>query len=193
MIPTVVIPIIDNHRREHYEYLSRRAVASVERQTLITPYLVSYGDTLEDAKNNGVNKVTTESVMILDADDFIDPLFMAAVDKVEDWDIIKPRVFLNGLLNAFPEYDIKLYNYLINGCPVKTELWHSVGGAQPVPYQDWWLWARIVIKHDPKIVYCRDAVYHYIKTQDGVNNTHTEDDMRTLYSAIADYAVEHAR
>lgn len=187
MIPTVVIPIINNERKEHYEHLAQRAVASTERQTLVTPYLVSYGDTLSEAKNSGVDKADSEYCMILDADDVIDRHFMAAVDSVGEWDIIKPRVYTNGILNVFPERDIRTMNFLINGCPFKTELWQDVGGAEEVPYPDWYLWAKIVIKHDPNIVYVRDAIYHYIQTGDGLNQNRSREDMHELYAAIADY------
>lgn len=187
MIPTVIIPLINNERLEHYESLAHRAVASIEAQTITTPYIVSYGDTHSEAKNDGVDKASAEACMILDADDVLDSHFMEAVDRVDEWDIIKPRVYVNGFLQVYVDRDIRKMNHLINGCPFKTELWQDVGGAEEVPYPDWYLWAKIVLKHDPDIVYVRDAIYHYIQSADGLNRTRKPEHMEALYSAIEQY------
>lgn len=188
MIPTLIIPLVLNDKYEHYKSLAeQRAIPSIEAQTVVTPYIISEHESHITAKNNGVAKAGTEACMIMDADDILDPNFIRAVDSVEEWDIIKPRVYVNGLLNALPRYDIRKMNFLINGCPFKKWLWDGVGGSEDIPYPDWYIWAKMIIKYDPNIVYCRDAIYNYIQEDTGLNRNRTVEDMATIMTAIQEY------
>ena len=190
MIPTVIVPLIDNKELKHYEHLARRAVASIEAQTVLTPWFISKASTLSEAKNSGVERAGTATCMFLDADDILDYNFIHAVDITPEWDILKPRVYINGLLSAFPRYNIRKTNFLINGCPFKKWLWESVGGVEERTYEDWHVWGKIIIKHDPQIVYQRNAMYHYLQSDRGLNHQTTTEDIVAVQQDLANYWIE---
>lgn len=89
MDATVIVPVFGDI--DHWTRVAQPAVRSALDQGW--PALVVAGATLADARNRGLGLVSTEWVVMVDADDELEPGFAAAADAVaEGADVIVPAV-----------------------------------------------------------------------------------------------------
>lgn len=137
-----------------WERLADRAAASVPDGI---PVIREHAGTLHDARNTGLERVTTEWVCHLDADDEIEPGYFEAMSKATA-DVRAPavRYCINCKHRRAPyiprvsghthdcEADcLPAGNWLVIGTVARSELLHRVGGWRDFPvYEDWDLWLR---------------------------------------------------
>jgi hypothetical protein len=115
-----------------------------------------YDGTLAEARNAALDKVETEFVVHLDADDELEPDFFTAMEKGEA-DLRAPslrqvrrgrvgRPFMPqvwGHKHNCTGECLRSGNWIVIGACVKTELVRSVGGWEEFGWsEDWALWAR---------------------------------------------------
>jgi glycosyltransferase involved in cell wall biosynthesis len=151
---TVIVPVFGDV--DHWTRVAQPAVRSALDEGW--PALVVAGATLADARNRGLGLVSTEWVVMLDADDELEPGFAAAADAVaEGADVIVPAVrYVQGRVAAEPriprvfghDHDcqpecLSWGNWVVIGAPVRRSV---IGfppavrfGAWPV-YEDWPFW-----------------------------------------------------
>lgn len=170
----VVIPVYGD--KDKWLPLAETAAESVNGAEV----LISIDENLERARNGGAKLFKDKDyIMFLDADDTVHEDFFV---KSNEWsgDIIKPDVYLNGKYEPFIQNsDIRRANYLIIGCPVRSELFFRHGGFdEDFPaYTDWHMWARLVVWGRATIEERHDCVYYYNKNSDGVNVSHKWEDI----------------
>lgn len=133
---------------------AERAVPSA--QALGVPVVHVHGDTLHDARNEAVERASTEWVVHLDGDDELERGF---VDRIAagSADLRAPavRYVRNGFEPApiVPKVAghshecgaecLPFGNWLVVGTAVRRQMVLDVGGWRDLPmYEDWDLWAR---------------------------------------------------
>lgn len=132
-----------------------RAVPSA--QALGVPVISVHRDTLHDARNAGLEQVTTEWVVHLDADDQLAPGYMDAM-ATGTADVRAPAVsYIDTLGRAGParipnvaghRHDCEAAclpagNWLVIGAAVRAELVRRVGGWRDFPWsEDYSTWLR---------------------------------------------------
>lgn len=125
----------------------QRAMPSVLAQTRKARYLRVHASTLAAARNRGAELAETEWLVFLDADDELDPRYVAEMMDA-DGDLRSPAVqyVRDGvaeparLLRPKP---IAQGNWMVIGTAVRRETVLAVGGFREWPmYEDWDLWWR---------------------------------------------------
>lgn len=130
-----------------------RAGASCYQQSICCPVVLSHGKTLSEARNAGAERVDTEWVVFVDADDAVDPLFAAGIlcprEPLGDSEMRTPSVIQispdrsRGEPFLHEPKPLRTGNWLIIATAVRTELFHAAGGFREWPiYEDWDLWWR---------------------------------------------------
>lgn len=137
---------------EHWKDLARRAIASAETQA---PVVHVHAETLHDARNQALDQVVTEFVIHLDADDELEPGYVAAIaDGTAD--LRAPAVRYIGRREHAPyvprvaghQHDCSAAcliagNWLVIGTAARAQLLRDVGGWRAWPmYEDWDLFLR---------------------------------------------------
>lgn len=133
--------------------LAQRAIASAEPQA---PVVHVHEETLAKARNAAVAKVDTEFVVHLDADDELEPGFIAAmaagtadlrvpvlrqVRRGRPREPFMPQVW--GHHHRCTGECLRWGNWIIIGACVRTSLVREVGGWEEWGWsEDWALWAR---------------------------------------------------
>lgn len=132
----------------------RRAIPSA--RALGVPVVHTHADSLHNARNQGLAQVNTEWVVHLDADDELDPGYLAALSGGSA-DVRAPAVrYITGGHPTRPtmprvaghHHDcadtcLTQGNWLVVGAAVRPELVRQVGGWRDFPvYEDWDLWLR---------------------------------------------------
>jgi glycosyltransferase involved in cell wall biosynthesis len=153
---TVVVGTYGDRRA--WESLAyRRAIPSARMQGV--PVIHMHGDTLAQARNDGIRAASTEWVLVLDADDELAP---GAVDALlgGSADLRAPRlieVHPSGRQSerVLAERDIERLNPLPVTTLARRAAVLDVGGFQPWPaWEDWALWLTLVR---------RGATYEHIR------------------------------
>ena len=146
--------------------LAGRALASLERQTRRpADVLHVHADSLAQARNAGAEAARTEWLCFLDADDELDPGYVAAMLAAEG-DLRYPRVVYVEAGRPEPPprelgpFDLREQNYLVVGTLVRREQFLRVGGfdARLPMYEDWDLWLRCV-RDGARVELCHEAIY----------------------------------
>ncbi|MEH3055544.1 MAG: glycosyltransferase [Patulibacter minatonensis] len=130
---------------------AERAIPSAE--SFGVPFHVVHGDTLAQARNEGVARCSTEWVVHLDADDELAPGYLDELAKGTA-DLRAPAVSYNGRIPYVPKvaghaHDctaecLEHGNYLVVGALARVEQIKAVGGWEGWPvYEDWALWLRM--------------------------------------------------
>lgn len=166
---TVVIATYGS--REWIDLALQRAMPSAQPQA---PTIHVHRETLHDARNTGLGMVDTPFVVFLDADDELEPGYVATMARGSA-DLRAPavRYVRNGRERA--PYVPKVAghhhecaaeciasgagNWLVVGTCARTELLHEAGGWRDWPvYEDFDLWMR-AIAHGATVEAIPDAVY----------------------------------
>lgn len=132
----------------------RRAIPSGMSQGV--PVVHCHSDTLHDARNGALDKVDTEWVIHLDADDELEPGYVQAM-STGTRDVRAPAVRYvhhgGGRWPAIPKVAGHTHectgecltqgNWLVIGSMVRTDLARKVGGWRDFPWsEDWDMWLR---------------------------------------------------
>ncbi len=131
-----------------------RAIPSAERFGV--PVVHVHGDTLHDARNDAVERVDTEWVVHLDADDelepgFLDRLFEGSADLrapsvryCRPGHVAAPSVpRVAGHRHDCSAECLSDGNWLVVGTLVRAQMVRDVGGWRDFPWsEDWDLWLR---------------------------------------------------
>lgn len=134
-----------------------RALPSAQTQDV--PVLhVHYRDaTVSEARNRILGAIGTEWVVYLDADDELEPDFVAHIAKgtcdlrapavryqTPGWPLMKERMpRVSGHQHACSAECLPYGNWLVVGSAVRTQLIHDAGGWREWPcFEDWCLWVR---------------------------------------------------
>lgn len=133
---------------------SRRAIPSA--LALDVSVVHTHGNTLDEARNAALERVETEWVVHLDADDELAPGYMDAIAAATA-DVRAPSVSyvrrgrpdrarmpkVSGHIHACVADCLAYGNWLIVGSAVRAELVREVGGWRDFQWsEDWDLWAR---------------------------------------------------
>lgn len=133
--------------------LAERAIASADRQTIPVPVVWVHGDTLADARNDGVAAIGTDWVIICDADDELDAGYVEHM-SAGSGDIRRPStlgIYKNGTEDDYPVMipvrDIRSSNYIVIGAMFRRDKFLEVGGFDRSlqALDDWDLWLRLII------------------------------------------------
>lgn len=136
-----------------------RAIPSAE--ALGVPVVHRHADTLHDARNGALAGVDTEWVIFLDADDELEPGYVAAMAagtadvRAPSVRYVRsgPRLARNTVPARMPTVAghghaceaacLEWGNWLVVGAMVRAELVRKVGGWRDFPWsEDWDLWVR---------------------------------------------------
>lgn len=150
---TVVVATFGD--RSWSELAAWRAVPSVEAEGV--PVVVSHADTLQAARNDGLDQVRTGFVVFLDADDELEPGYMRAMASGTA-DLRAPAVrYLTPGTELIPSRVPRVAghshdcsgdclpwgNWLVIGAAARVDVLRGVGGFADWPvYEDWDLWLR---------------------------------------------------
>lgn len=175
--------------------LARRARKSVLDQTRRPDQLLVYhGDTLQNARNHAAHTLETDSVVFLDADDWLHPRFIEKIVDVEG-DLVQTAVrYWNGKTPRTPPFMLKQHNlldenFLIIGTRASRQMILDAGGFRDLPaMEDWDLWIRCWLR-GARITHCPKAVYNVTVAPVG-RNMQTPAGMRKL---IKETYVEEAK
>ena len=139
---------------QHWVDLAQRAIRSA--RALDVPVLHVHANSLHEARNEALNRVETEWVIHLDADDELDICFVEEMEKGSA-DVRAPSVaYINGGYISNPLVPqvfghshqcvadcLVDGNWLVVGSMVRTDLVRKVGGWKDYPvYEDFDLWQR---------------------------------------------------
>lgn len=153
----------------------QEAAASVKDQV---PVHVVHSSALDVARNSGLAQVTTDWVIFLDGDDFMDDNYIPTLAEFNynDFDVIATAVnYLHpfrrhrpgiptvaGHQHACMAECLEFGNYIIVGALARTELLTRVGGWHDYPvYEDWDLWLRCK-RAGARFGRCPDAIYRAV-------------------------------
>jgi hypothetical protein len=148
--------VVGTYGTPAWERLAReRAIPSAEAQGV--PVVHVHGETLADARNRGLAQVATEFVVHLDADDELEPGYIATL-AAGSADLRAPAVRyvhpgghtyrpwmpqVAGHKHACTADCLSAGNWLVVGTAARAELLRSVGGWEEWPvYEDWSSWLR---------------------------------------------------
>lgn len=145
------------------------------------PVVLSHAQTLHEARNMGLSKVTSEFVCHLDADDELTPNYFQHM-ATADGDVRAPAVqyIRHGIEQAPAIPQVWAHNHECNaeclpngnwivvGAVARTQLLRDIGGWTPEPiYEDWALWLR-----------CHLAGAAFSRVPDAVYRAHVRADSR---------------
>lgn len=136
-----------------------RALPSAQRQTLsATDVIHVHGSTLHEARNEGAERLNSEHVVFLDADDELDEHYLEAMSRAIERSMIRSdhKTFLYqpstlGIVDGredaapvlIPQRPLHTGNFMVIGTAVQRALFRAVGGFQAWPaWEDWALWMR---------------------------------------------------
>lgn len=152
-----------------------RAAESVKRQTVTCPWVISWDDTLQKARNGGVELLVQECaevgseiewLIFLDADDTLDPRYVEKMLRGTG-DLRQPStvgVYPDGSEDSVvvlipPGRTLLEKNHLVIGSMIRASIFNAIGGFNDLPVlEDWDLWIRCA-RAGAQITACPDAVY----------------------------------
>lgn len=155
-----------------------RAMSSVSLQTVHVPAVWVHGQNLAEARNGAIREIGTEWVIIVDADDELDPLYVEKMIESPYADIRRPNtigVYADGSEDdapcMIPVRDIRVANYIVIGAMFRRDLFFDVGGFDPqfACLEDWDLWLSM-IERGASVIDVPEAVYRIHVSADSRNN-----------------------
>lgn len=159
---TVIIPVFGDPAP--WTALVRRAARSAHAQTVRPKVVISHADDLATARNMPAQQARTEWLIFLDADDELDPRYVAAM-LAGGGDLRQPATLgiVNGVEDdapvVIPARNLLEANYIVIGAMVRTALFLEVGGFRSMAaWEDWDLWIRCWLA-GAQIVAVPEAVY----------------------------------
>jgi Glycosyl transferase family group 2 len=166
---------------DKWRQLAQGAIASAQPQA---PVVHVHGNTLHDARNAALERVETEWVCHLDADDELEAGFFdkiaqgtadlraPAVRYVRGSRVERPRMpRVAGHRHDCTADCLDQGNWLVVGTVAPTALLRDVGGWEPWPmYEDWALWLRCW-KAGATVEAIPDAVYRAHVRRDSRNRS----------------------
>jgi hypothetical protein len=173
----------------------RRAIPSAEREGV--PVVHHHADTLHDARNGALARVDTGWVIHLDADDELEPGYVAAMGRGHG-DVRAPLVrYVRGHVRAPALYPrvaghrhccapdcLPAGNWIVVGAAVRADLVRTVGGWRDFPWsEDWDLWLRCHLAG--AAITRTSAVYRAYVRPDSRNRGQTRDARLAAHRAIA--------
>lgn len=145
------------------------ALPSVLCQTVEPKVVITHGETLADARNAAAAQATTEWLVYCDADDRLDPDFIAAT-AAADGDLRAPRLFLGDNEVDLTARDIEQTNPCCIGTAIRKETLADCGGWPEFrAWEDWALFLR-AHRRGASIVHT-DAIYRAAANPNGRNST----------------------
>lgn len=177
-----------------WEHLARtRAIPSAAEQA---PVIHEHRDTLHEARNAALEKVETDWVCHLDADDELEPGFMAHMAQAEA-DLLVPSVRyvldrprqaimpkVHGHRHQCSAECLPQGNWIVIGAVVMTDLVKRVGGWRDFAWsEDWDLWLRCW-KEGASIEPVPEAVYRAHVRADSRNRAPDHDFKLSVHEAI---------
>lgn len=161
---------------------TQRALRSAETQADCPPVVYQHAGTLAEARNLGAEKIGTDFIVNLDADDELAQGYTLAMQKSvsDEFDIYQPKtlgVQPDGTEDneavLIPQRDLLSGNYLIIGSMVRAERFFRVGGfAEFSALEDWDLMLRLTMWADAKVTAVSDAVYRvHVRTDSRNSNS----------------------
>lgn len=166
--------------KDVWSAIAKRAIASVEQQSMSVKYQWSHRDTLHEARNEAASQLIDRGcnwLCFLDADDELDKdycLNMAAQASihiaqrvtVNDRPILQPSTIgvRDGVEDVYPYLmpatKMLERNYLTIGCVHPAELFERIGGFEELPlWEDWLYWLQAYFTPGTNVVPVPDAVY----------------------------------
>mgnify|MGYP002360989162 CR=1 FL=1 len=174
--PTVTVCVATFGDESWRELAIRRAIPSAAAE-LPDAILHVHGESLHDARNRCLERVRTEWVIYLDADDELEPGYVGALlNGPETGDLRAPAVRyvpdgvdpdnrrayvprVAGHRHDCETECLEAGNYLVIGTAVRADLVRAVGGWHDWPvYEDWDLWLRCK-RAGATVASVPDAVY----------------------------------
>jgi glycosyltransferase involved in cell wall biosynthesis len=157
-----------------------RAIPSAEAQGV--PVIHSHCRTLAEARNAGLAQVETEWVVHLDADDELEPGYMAAMAKGTA-DVRAPAVRMVSASYQGEPFVPNVYghrhqceaaclrwgNWLVVGACARTELLQDIGWEEFGWSEDWAIWARAYVA-GASFETIRQAVYRSYRRRGSRNH-----------------------
>lgn len=141
---------------QRWQTLAERRALPSARQFGV-PVIYHHGASLDGARNAILDQATTEHLIYLDADDELEPAYLAAM-ATGTCDLRAPAVRyimpdgrpnrpmvpkVSGHSHACTGDCLPYGNWLVIGTCAKTQLLRDVGGWHPFDWsEDWALWAR---------------------------------------------------
>lgn len=136
---------------------AQRAIPSARTQGV--PVVHVHAASLHEARNSAIDQVQTEHVIVLDADDELEPGYVNAM-ALGTADVRAPRVryvrpggtaagpvMLRVSGHQHPQCGgecLAYGNWIVIGAMVRTDLYRKIGGFEPWPlYEDWAAFARM--------------------------------------------------
>ena len=166
-----------------------RAVESVNQQSVKPEKIIwRHGATLHEARNEAIETLDTEWVIMLDADDELDPLYVEAMLD-GDGDIRQPATLgiQDGVEDdepvVIPRKNLLDGNYIVIGAMCRPADVLAVGGFRDFSVlEDWDLWIRMALS-GKKIVPVPKAIYR-VHVNRGGRNTRDASDHGRVYSQL---------
>jgi glycosyltransferase involved in cell wall biosynthesis len=179
MTETVSVVIGTFGDRDFWCHLARRAFASAEAQDPKPAEITMvHEESLSLARNRGARLSSGDWLCFLDADDELEPGYIAEMLKAEGdlrypsvryipWDSSKPpESYTPTQMTVRP---LLTGNYMVIGTLVRREQFLRVGGFDEWPaYEDWALWIKCWID-GAKAMPAEKAVYRAYRRPDGRN------------------------
>jgi glycosyltransferase involved in cell wall biosynthesis len=158
-----------------------------------------HADTLHDARNTALDQVETPWVIHLDADDELEPGYVANMMSA-DGDVRAPmvRYVQRGRAVSRPRFprvaghshecsgDCLPYgNWIVIGAAVRTDLVRQVGGWRDFVWsEDWDMWLRCYLS-GAEVRRARRAIYRAHVRSGSRNRSRTSDERLAAHRAIA--------
>lgn len=129
------------------------ALPSAYNQTYPATDIISvHADTLAQARNIGAERANGDWLVFLDADDTLDPRYLAAMSE---WMADRPMLLQPSTLGVYPDgredeapvlipaRPLHSGNFMVIGTAIRRDQFLKVGGFKERPmYEDWCLWIR---------------------------------------------------
>jgi GT2 family glycosyltransferase len=158
---------------------AQRAIRSIDRQTVLPRVAWVHSTSLAAARNEAVQALDAEWVVICDADDELDRWYIESM-LAADGEIRRPAtlgVYDDGREDdepvMIPVRDLRVANYIVIGAMFSRQMFLDINGFdESLPcIEDWDLWQRLV-RHGARVVDVPNAIYR-VHVRNGSRNQNT--------------------